>query len=168
MAGTMVYGLVMGVVVSLKGAGDNKCPVDKTRRNWCPACRLRKCFEMQMNRNAVQKERGPRKRRCSSESIKTHTSSENLNEKDILLSKAIQKASESSVVMFLAQSQKCEILERFWAMFLAIYAAEQGNIVFNNEKINDLISFPNPEASVQKLDSEEIVFKLYLNKRDLA
>lgn len=39
---------------------DNSCQIDKTRRNQCRSCRLRKCLEAGMKQDSVQQERGPR------------------------------------------------------------------------------------------------------------
>ncbi|KAJ8962191.1 hypothetical protein NQ318_018158 [Aromia moschata] len=43
-----------------KAKEEGTCVIDKTHRNQCRACRLQKCQEAGMNRDAVQHERGPR------------------------------------------------------------------------------------------------------------
>ncbi|XP_072158637.1 nuclear receptor subfamily 2 group E member 1 isoform X2 [Bemisia tabaci] len=59
-------------------AGNGECIIDKTKRNWCPYCRLKKCLEVNMITTAVQVERGPRKRSKRS-SMETTRSSRGLS-----------------------------------------------------------------------------------------
>ena len=58
-------------VYTCKAQGEfkGKCPIDKTHRNQCRACRLRKCFESAMNRDG--------RSLCSKLFVLNHVSSSN-------------------------------------------------------------------------------------------
>ena len=43
-----------------KSKNEGNCPFDKTQRNYCRFCRLRRCLNVGMRRDAIQGKRGPR------------------------------------------------------------------------------------------------------------
>ena len=60
-----------------KAKSEGSCIIDKTHRNQCRACRLKRCAAVGMNKDAVQHERGPRNstlRRQMSLYFKEHSS----------------------------------------------------------------------------------------------
>ncbi|CAJ0947037.1 unnamed protein product, partial [Mesorhabditis belari] len=151
--------------------GLNNCVIDRTRRNWCPSCRLAKCRMLNMNADAVQNERGPRRfaKRFSRTSLKapietpkvspvgTLAQSEELAVKKPMTEAnlsasicrvALTSAWASSILAFSTEDVKISILTQHHKLICSLFSAANTNVWVKSQFPLDL--------EPMDLDNEEL------------
>uniref|UniRef100_A0AC35TU13 Nuclear receptor domain-containing protein n=1 Tax=Rhabditophanes sp. KR3021 TaxID=114890 RepID=A0AC35TU13_9BILA len=135
-------------------SGDNKCIIDKTRRNWCPSCRLRKCYACNMDPEKVQKERGPRKKKANIEGEGSEINCPNKALDDILI-KSVEISSKSGVLTFCNSLTKATILAESWPLFLILQTYASKNNMKLLFKLVRSLRLPLLETNAIELDKVE-------------
>jgi nuclear receptor len=110
-------------------ATKGQCTIDKSRRNWCPYCRLQKCLQVNMNIAAVQQKRGPRAGKAKSSGkfgkwqIFPHTVSTDDEILMQILASCIQQARLNEQFRKFGADQRERILKLVWPEYFMLKLA---------------------------------------------